>query len=359
MSIFLGTTKIKKLYLGNIKIKNAYLGSTKVFGGSDTIIKGPTVDNLSQARIELAGGTIGDYAIFAGGRPITGSAFYNNVDAYNSYLVKTLIESLSVARSQCGATSVGDYLVVGTGFYQGGGQTTNTVDGYNSNLTKNVLTGFLESSKLYGRASFPNKYAVFAGGMYCTEPSSETILTTINVYDVSLTRSNPASLSVARSPGGSNLGNLVIFAGGIGVRYSFTDTVDFFDEDFVRTVGNTSVADSGYKGTSNSNYAIFFPMQKQKIPCYDTNKTLQFLTKPPSHTVTQSEPCTIGENVVFADGTDVYYYTEDLTFKQVSGSKQNTTDDYAATKVGDYGLLAGGRTNYSAMYATVESFCEE
>ena len=61
----------------------------------DTLTRStPTV--LSAARAELAGASVGDYALFAGGN--TGSKYSAVVDAYGTDLTRTTPTALSTAR---------------------------------------------------------------------------------------------------------------------------------------------------------------------------------------------------------------------------------------------------------------------
>ena len=79
--------KIKKWYIGidskARKVKKAYIGIGGVarpfMSGGELAYYG-TITALSETRFTLAGATVGNYALFAGGT--TGSAVRSTVDAY-------------------------------------------------------------------------------------------------------------------------------------------------------------------------------------------------------------------------------------------------------------------------------------
>ena len=69
--------------------------------------------NLSKSRGYIAGASVGEYAIFAGG--IGEYNVETDVDAYNSSLVKTGVTSLSTARECACGGSIGDYALFAGG----------------------------------------------------------------------------------------------------------------------------------------------------------------------------------------------------------------------------------------------------
>ena len=83
--------KVKKAYIGvdNVarKVKKMYLGvggiARCIFSGGELSYYGRATD-LSQARMYLASTTVGDYALFAGGRDKDGNSC-DTVDVYESF----------------------------------------------------------------------------------------------------------------------------------------------------------------------------------------------------------------------------------------------------------------------------------
>ena len=111
---------------------------------------------LSVARNNLAGASVGDYALFAGG--YNGSSVLNVVDAYNTSLTRSTPTSLSAARSSLAGASVGAYALFAGG--DGGGA---VVDAYNTSLTRSTPTALSVARNNLAGASVGD-YALFAGG---------------------------------------------------------------------------------------------------------------------------------------------------------------------------------------------------
>ena len=112
--------QIKKWYIGidskARKVKKAYIGIGGVarpfMSGGELAYYG-TITALSQARDNLAGTSVGNYALFAGGS--SKASYQSTVDAYNSSLVRSTPTALSEARHYLAATSVGNYALFGGG----------------------------------------------------------------------------------------------------------------------------------------------------------------------------------------------------------------------------------------------------
>ena len=105
--------------------QTAYVNGTKVtgtLGSKITSFTRSTPTGLSKAIYELAGASVGNYALFAGGS--TGSTVGSTVDAYDSSLTRSTPTELSKARSDLVEASVGNYALFA------GGSLTSTVDAY-------------------------------------------------------------------------------------------------------------------------------------------------------------------------------------------------------------------------------------
>lgn len=83
---------------------------------------------LSTAKGAMASASLGEYAVFFGGRYLnynnTSSASYKTVEAYDSNLVRTLPQELTNVKSNATAVTLGDKTIVA------GGDTTKVVDVY-------------------------------------------------------------------------------------------------------------------------------------------------------------------------------------------------------------------------------------
>ena len=122
---------------------------------------------LSQAREILAATSVGNYALFAGGR--AGSSQINVVDVYNQTSTKvTSPDPLSQARDFLAATTVGNYALFGGGFT--GSSYSNVVDAYDQTSTKATSPDPLSRSRRALAATSVGDYALFAGEMLVVGP---------------------------------------------------------------------------------------------------------------------------------------------------------------------------------------------
>ena len=148
--------------IGDIGNINATMGMVKKSGNTYTILYSSkllsltrtTATPLSVARKDLVAASVGDYALFGGGR---GGSNSSTVDAYNTSLTRTIPTPLSVARYYLAATSGGKYALFG------GGSNQNTVDAYDASLIRTIPTP-LSVGRSYLAATTVGNYALFGGG---------------------------------------------------------------------------------------------------------------------------------------------------------------------------------------------------
>ena len=174
-----------------------------------------TATPLSVARGYLAGASVGDYALFAGGKDAYRKT---TVDAYDASLTRTTPKALSSARNTLAGASNGNYAL-----FAGGddGSYCSTVDAYDASLTHTTPTA-LSSARRYLAGASVGNYALFAGGDVGASDRD-----TVDAYDASLTRTTPTALSRARTLlAGASVGNYALFAG--GYSGSYRDTVDVY-----------------------------------------------------------------------------------------------------------------------------------
>ncbi|MFT5289260.1 MAG: hypothetical protein ACI82F_001321 [Planctomycetota bacterium] len=247
-----------------------------------------STDSLSVGRSTLAAVTIGDYALFAGGKGVSSSL--GTVDAYQISTGIWSTAALSVPRMSIGATVVGQYAIFagGADYYT---QTVfKTVDVYDSIVgppndplawstvsltskrgavaattagTKAIFAGGFDGNPLVASAevdiydsavgppSDPTAWssstslseprvlicpatvgtlALFAGGTDFSQPTSK-----VDIYDSNTGVWSTASLSQARSLGpdsAATVGSLTFFFGGVvsaPPNLVVSDVVDVFD----------------------------------------------------------------------------------------------------------------------------------
>ena len=155
------------------------------------------------ATAAIGGAAVGNYALFAGGTvhgAITKDTVTSDVLAYDSSLTFTTAPLLSVARAGVKGASVGNYAL-----FAGGraGSFCTTVDAYNASLTRTTATA-LSSEKNRSAAATVGNHAIFVGNTASAD-----------IYDASLTKTSAAILSTARTGlAATTVGDYAIFSGG-------------------------------------------------------------------------------------------------------------------------------------------------
>ncbi len=219
--------------------------TNKVDAYETNLTRTAPTEMLFSATSELAGASVGNYALFAGG--YSGSSSASTTTAYNNNLVRTQPTRLSDTRHQLAGASVGNYALFAGGTNS---NNLNIVDAYDTNLTRTTVTALSQARYSITGVSF-NGQALFAGGWVSSASN------VIDAYNVNLTRTTPTALSQARhSLGGASVGNYVLFAGGTGSN-NF-NIVDAYDTNLTRTT-TTALSQARYAlaGASVNGQALF------------------------------------------------------------------------------------------------------
>ena len=227
--------------LGNARfnIAGGSIGRHAVFAGGDSSNSTAHYDvdayddalshtlptELSENRTELAATTIGNYLLFGGGNNGRTTS-YSDVDAYNLSLTRTTPSNLSEARGSLAATTVGGYALFGGGASYENSHSV-TVDAYNSSLTRTTATQLRGGGERI-TATTAGEYALFGGGNW---KSGSAI---VDAYDLSLTRIPVTDLS-AQKWGASavTLEEYAMFCGGASSSREL-DTIDMYDSSLTR-----------------------------------------------------------------------------------------------------------------------------
>ena len=155
--------------------------------------------------------SVGDYALCAGGWQYTssssgGTTYRPTVYAIDSSLTRSTPSSLSSARMKPHGMTVGDNALFIGGRTSG---VSNTVDIYNSALTR--TTGSVSSSRFNGATTTNNGFGIIAGG----SSSSTALQSNVELFDEALTRIIIEPLSSNRNAlGAASVGNYFLIAGG-------------------------------------------------------------------------------------------------------------------------------------------------
>ena len=130
---------------------------------------------------------------------------------------------LSKARGGLAATTVGNYALFGGGF-DDSSSVVSTVDAYDTSLTRTIPTPLSMARHSLAATSVGN-YALFGGGF----DDSSSVVSTVDAYDTSLTRTIPTPLSEARGwLAATSVGNYALFGGGFDDSSSVVSTVDAY-----------------------------------------------------------------------------------------------------------------------------------
>jgi hypothetical protein len=347
----------------NRKVKKAYsiIGGVArpCWSGGEVTYYG-TLTPFTTAGNEMASGTVGNYALFAGG-------YGRNlaVDVYSNQLVHSTATNLSSNRASTTGESVGNYFLVAGGY--SGGKSFNTVEAFNSNLSKSAATSLVSKAHYLFHGNTGN-HAIFAGGCYpSVATSGYTLIKTANAYDSNLTRTEISAMSVARCLGASTtVGNKAFFAGGFTAYEKTTSAVvEVYNSDLTVTtapslrtglVWNTAVKCGNHAvvaGGEDANEVVY-----AQADAYDSNLTKTVLTD-----LSVARKGSMGTHLsnfgIVAGGkaSKVTTATDIYDASLVHTTSAITTARYkgGAATIGNYALIASGNDN-STYNATVEAF---
>lgn len=305
-----------------------------------------TATTLNPGRYNLAATSNKNYAIFAGGyytslNGIIGTS--TAADAYDKNLTKPSCPSLNYGRQNLAATSIGEYALFGGGKADGGSPTNwDTLDAYDGALTK--IVSELSASRYHLAAASIGNYALFGGGRNTNDSFSQAV----DVYDQELTMQTPLILIQARNRlAAASNENYAVFAGGL------SNIVDAFNSDLTRTAPETlSVNHTDFAGVTAGNYVVFAGGSSDSpgtVDAYDlflTHTTPDALHSPlsPAYGTSLKGFGVINGYVSASSQTPVLtdVYDPYLTHTTVDAGRRNITNS-AATSIGDYALFGGGQ----------------
>ena len=351
--------KMKKAYIGiggkARKVKKMYIG----VGGKARLCYSAELERygmaaaLSAARDSMRAATVGKCALFAGGysRSVFGYSVSSSVDAYNTSLTKSTPTELSCKRCGHAAASVGGYALFagGASSYNilfGYDDIVSSVDAYDASLTRSAAH-IIGATAAIGGAAVGN-YALFAGGTVNWPINEDNATSDVLAYDSSLTFTTSPWLSVARANvKGASVGNYALFAG--GKADSFCTTVDAYNASLTRTTATAlSSVENNSAAATVGNHAIFVG-NTASADIYDAS-----LTKTSAAILSTARTglaaTTVGDYAIFSGGGVADFCDASLTRSSIGTSM--TGYDMGAATIGDYALFAGGHsgdTNYDSV----------
>lgn len=354
--------KVTKAYIGingvARKIKKGYIGVGGVarlwfYNEKQISYYGKTSSGITSGTYQLAGGSIGNYAVFAGG--VTSSPI-NTVYSYNTSLSRGTPTGLSQARSQFVGSSNGTYLIFGGGVgYYYPDDIYSSVDAYSTSLAKASSPSSLSSAKI-GLASTPvGDYVLFAGGY-----GSSGYLNTVEAYNKTLQKTTPTyGLTYSVSDlAGASIGNYALFAGGQRGSSTYTSVINVYDTTLTRTNSfYASSSRSGLRGASTNNHVFFVGGHNKTsnlntVDAYDSS--LVQVTPTLTLNSTSFYYLTVGvstDDFAFFTSDFESNYTEIDVFNssliRIDLDLNTTRHGAAGASVGNYILVAGGDSNGS------------
>lgn len=340
--IYLGDTlnkarKVKKGYFGDTaskarKVKKGYIGVGGVarpfFSGEPSYYG--TITSLSAAKTGLAATSVGDYALFGGGANHSGSTdasatYYSSVDAYNSSLTKSSAPAMSYAATGLAAAKAGSHALFGGGTrYANGAFCVTTVNVYDASLTK--LANLSLSHAVLNSSGPPTTYFTGCQGV--------------------------AATTVAGS---------AIFAGGMyfasGATTTTTTPMTYINSSLVKSKGTDCTGEGLSAVTVGNRYALFFGGGRKSkfatIVAYNlVSSSLEILNS--SVYMSGVGAVAVGDYAVLAGGyggttlssssktlSAVYAVSSDLVVSQIADLPEAR---YGMTGVtlGQFGFLVGG-----------------
>ena len=346
------------------RIKKAYIGiggKARPFLSSGELAYYGGIDALADTSTCLAATTVGNYALFGGGK--NASTYFTTITSYDKTLTKTRPTGLGTGRFFLAATTVGNYALFGGG--EGSSYYAN-VDAYNDLKTKSTPTSLTTTRSMLAAATVGN-YALFGGGVNGT-----TRRTTVDTYNTSLTLKTATALSVARyNLAAGSVGDYVLFGG--GYTSSHSSSVDAYDKSLVKTsVSGLSKARANLKAATVGEYVLFVGGGDDTtnygfntVDAYDSSLTRTTIT---STSVEHSKHAagSLGEYALFAGGKNasnvthgvVDVYDKSLTLSTVK-SLSTVRESFAATSIGDFALFGGGYNSNTGNQSSVEAYtCE-
>ena len=356
------------------RVRKAYIGKNGVakqcFSDLRTVVYGrKTITSLRMSNSKsldggnnfsyinnVAGASVGKYAIFAGGDKGQSNEYdySDSVNAYDSSLTAQNIAQLSFSydkyRSGMLSGVINNKAVFAGGYYLykplfGKAKIIRCDEAisYDTSLTQTQLTD-LSSAKCNCATANTTNHLIFAGWV------SNTNSNTTDAYDNSLTRSTITALGTARYYiAGASIGEYAIFAGGKDDSTSYS-LVECYDSALTKhTLENLSAIRTNFQGASFAGYAVFGggTTSTPYIDRYNaslTRDTTIALSSSRSNTATGTLGSGMDKRLIFAGGDNKSTVVDvfDASFTRTSYSLSIGRTNATIVSVGNYALVAGG-----------------
>lgn len=356
-SIYVGTNKIKNIYVGATKIKKVYAGTQKVYSAEPS--KVTSISALSVSRKWHAGASNANYALFAGGYGAT--IRLASVETYSSTLIRGTASDIDEARTDLSGGSVGEYALFAGG---GRGSTTrlDNVTAYNGSNVKITATTLSSARQQMGTANV-GVYVLFAFGNLTTSSLSNEV----DAYNASLVKvTAPVGTRKYMIVGASNP-QYAIFNGG-ATSSADTQTAEAYNASLVRTSSITGFYNTGGAGTSVGDYAVLATYDgganyaDGRAYAYSSNLTRTTLTDLTDFSNLAAGFLGNKEYALFAGGSGYYGRSSNVEMYDIKLVKTTLTSlntaraELQSARVGSYLVFAGGSTASGAISSAVDAY---
>lgn len=180
-----------------------------------------SLTNLNTGRNRLAGSSVNNVALFAGGG-LSSSVMSSVVEAIDNNLTRSSVSSLAYSAQDISGTTNESYAIFAGGS-NGSSSAYNIVNAYNTSFTRSSPT-VLPNALTELSAAWIGPYAMFSGGHPARDyySLSDTIL-----YDNTLTQTIESNSIINYYLGVASNGAKCCFGGGLGIIYVSSSTATF------------------------------------------------------------------------------------------------------------------------------------
>lgn len=344
------------------RIKNAYIGIGGVARPCWDLGK-PTyygkVCSMFNGRDQISATTVGDYALFgagigrytnSGGTP---SVVVKDVDAVNSSLTHSNAPIMTTCRAYCAATTVGDYAIFAGGKPNGGTTSpygTTLVEVYDSSLVKQNFD-LSVSFQMHTEATTIGDYAIFAGGWgYLAQD-------TVAAINKSLTVSYPESLcEIKGQMGAASNSSYAYFGLGMGEQDGTYDkqctSIDKYTTSLTHTYSNVYYGSDHAFAFSLNNRVYIVGDGSSYWYAYATDGSYSLLTPPVSNLGYKGLPLVIGDYVIICKDKYAYIFNKSMTLENTINLQYITEDHDTYTGGGNSGGSGAAVIGQYALFST-------
>ena len=214
--------------------RTANNGNTAIVESFDSDLVRTILTNFTYARRNLACAFNERYVLFAGG---TSGSLHNTVDAYNEQLTRVNANTISQQRSHLSGGTVGVYAMIAGGIYKSNSNSYNSIiaDVFDTELTRTKATNLSTGRHSCDSCTIGNKVLFGGGALTNTSGSEVGVSAVVDTYDTTLTKGVAPELSYARQTVGASFGSTGAFVGGANIDSKSVQTpcgqIDVYDSE--------------------------------------------------------------------------------------------------------------------------------